>query len=69
MSKYARLLREHLESEKPKLYRKMEANGTLEPWLENKDMRACEQISNLTKGGMGIMEAEELIWDELMTLP
>ena len=67
--RYGVLLEQHLKEERPKLYKEWKDSGYLEEFLYKRAIKAYDQLSNLMKSGLNPIEAEEMIWGELMTLP
>ena len=66
-----RELHDYWMTQKPKLYRQMQAQGTLWQTLESEGMRLDEMIVSLMQSGMSEDMAKEVaraeIYDEMMT--
>ncbi|WP_167616988.1 hypothetical protein [Maribellus sediminis] len=68
LTKYARMLKTHLESEHPEMLKELQENGTLNQFLDNRQNRAIELIDHLMDQGMNSSEAQEIAISQLLAL-
>jgi len=62
-------LKELIKDESPQLYKDLKKAGELEQFLETADIRMSNQMSDLMKGGLNLVEAREIAWEEATQFP
>ncbi|MEM5276700.1 hypothetical protein VSR17_16870 [Cupriavidus taiwanensis] len=66
---YTGLALRHWKQWRPKAYREMERDGTLQEFAQSLSKQAAAQVATLMAAGMQKHEAEEMVLPELILLP
>ncbi|MBP0629985.1 hypothetical protein [Cupriavidus sp. AcVe19-1a] len=66
---YTGMALRHWKQWRPKAYREMERDGTLQEFAQSLSKQAAEQVATLMAAGMQKHEAEEMVLPELILLP
>ena len=66
---WARVLREKLMEEAPEYHKHLVQEKRVDLFLAKKVLKALDQLESLMDQGLNRLEAQEMIWEELMDLP
>jgi hypothetical protein len=66
---YTQKALDHWREWRPKMYREMQADGTLNQRAQDASKEAARQVAALMEAGYQLHEAEEVVLPELILLP